>query len=348
MTAPFPEILTPVLLCTESGQLSQAARGWSRRPLHRCNLRGNLFRKKRWNFVCISHADVLFAVALSDADYAGLAFAWLYDLRTGQFFEMEHLEPLGRGVQLGDTLDEGGSLASPNLLVFWRRLPDRPALELVVNCAEFGGGPLDARFEIALPDGGESLNLVVPWSAERFSFNSKLVGLPAAGHIHIGGPHARTFRFSEADTAANIDFTRGVWKYETTWRWGCGAGMLGSGPDARRIGINLGAGWTDGTDVYENALFLDGRVQPLWEPVEFVFDPADLRRPWSVSSVRSDRVRLSFTPIYSRTQQTQLVLVRMKLAQVFGHYSGQITSETGEVLTIDRLPGIAENHFARW
>ena len=45
----LPEISTPVDLCTVRGRLNRAAVGWTRRPLHRPNLRG-WGRTKRWEY----------------------------------------------------------------------------------------------------------------------------------------------------------------------------------------------------------------------------------------------------------------------------------------------------------
>ncbi|HEY3367062.1 MAG TPA: DUF2804 family protein [Symbiobacteriaceae bacterium] len=67
------ELTTPVLLCDDRGRLNPAAAGWSRRPLHTCNLKGRWPRKKRWNYWCITTDRHLFSATLSDIDYMGLA-----------------------------------------------------------------------------------------------------------------------------------------------------------------------------------------------------------------------------------------------------------------------------------
>ena len=46
-----PELTEPVDLCTPDGAaLNPAARGWSRRPLHRANLDGRWGLNKRWDY----------------------------------------------------------------------------------------------------------------------------------------------------------------------------------------------------------------------------------------------------------------------------------------------------------
>lgn len=45
------ELTEPVDLAAADGRsLNPAARGWSRRPLHRANLRGGWGRTKRWDY----------------------------------------------------------------------------------------------------------------------------------------------------------------------------------------------------------------------------------------------------------------------------------------------------------
>lgn len=41
------ELTDPVTLCLPNGRLNLAAVGWSRNPLHRCNLTGRRLAKKR-------------------------------------------------------------------------------------------------------------------------------------------------------------------------------------------------------------------------------------------------------------------------------------------------------------
>jgi len=57
---PEPELTAPVDLCDSAGRLNRAAVGWSRQPLHNCNVSGHWPRKKRWNYWCITSPDCLF------------------------------------------------------------------------------------------------------------------------------------------------------------------------------------------------------------------------------------------------------------------------------------------------
>src|SRR4029079_10863912 len=79
-----PEIDSPIDLCTRDGRLNRAAVGWSRRPLHRCNLRGHAGRKKRWDYWCITTDSHLLAVTYADIDYLGLVDVYFLEYRAGR------------------------------------------------------------------------------------------------------------------------------------------------------------------------------------------------------------------------------------------------------------------------
>jgi hypothetical protein len=79
-----PEITSPVDLCDGRGRLNPQARGWSRRPLHRANLRGPRGRRKRWDYWCVVSDEVAVAITYADVDYLGLASVWVLDRATGR------------------------------------------------------------------------------------------------------------------------------------------------------------------------------------------------------------------------------------------------------------------------
>ena len=338
---PPAELREEVVLCDGANRLNAQARGWARQPIITAPITGPFLRRKRWNFVFVSHPDVLVAAALSSADYAGLAFLWLYDQKQKRFLEIEHLSPLARGVTIGDRIDEESAFRTATLTNVWR--PSGRGVEIDVSAPRMKNDRQQLSLKLRIPDlfTDESLNLVVPWSETRFNYTGKLAALQAEGELLAGG---QRYVLDRDKTLASVDFTRGIWPYRTVWKWACGAGIS----DGRRIGLNFGSGWTDGTGVLENSLFLDGKVMPLWQPVEIACRPENLFEPWTMRTTESPRVDLRFTPSFSRAQDTNLVAIRMKLAQVMGNFSGTVISESGETIRINDLPGIAENHLARW
>src|SRR4051794_1492114 len=98
------ELREETRLCTADGRLDPAAIGWSRRPLHRANLRGRWPRKKRWDYWAFMTPRHFLFVLVADVDYLGIASVSLLDLATGRRFEAAAITPLGLGVRLPETV----------------------------------------------------------------------------------------------------------------------------------------------------------------------------------------------------------------------------------------------------
>jgi len=101
MTTHEPEITEPVDLALADGRtLNPAARGWSRRPLHRANLRGGWGRTKRWDYWAILAGDLVLSAVYADVDYLGLAEVGWADLAGGATGGRGITVPLARGFTL--------------------------------------------------------------------------------------------------------------------------------------------------------------------------------------------------------------------------------------------------------
>jgi Protein of unknown function (DUF2804) len=97
------ELTEPVDLAAPDGRtLNPAARGWSRRPLHRANLHGGWGRTKRWDYWAILAGDLVVSSVYADVDYLGLADLWWVDLTTGKKGGKGIAAPLGAGLTLPD------------------------------------------------------------------------------------------------------------------------------------------------------------------------------------------------------------------------------------------------------
>ena len=106
------ELTTPVKLCRPDGTLNPEAVGWSRTPLHTCNLSGRWPRKKRWNYWAVTTENYLFSATVSNVDYSGLVFVYLADFANDLFSETTLIVPLGRGCDLPQTVDADDVVAA--------------------------------------------------------------------------------------------------------------------------------------------------------------------------------------------------------------------------------------------
>jgi len=334
-----PELTDPVKLCTRKGLLRRASTGWSRRPLHTSNLRGHWGRKKKWNYWAVTSDKYLFSVTVGNLDYLGIVFVYFLDFETRRFIERTITTPLGIGCSMPETVEAPIDFRHKKMNVL---LDDRSSsVSLRADAPRFGDGPLKADISVTRPAGNETLNVVIPWSRDRFQFTSKQNTLPACGTVRIGGEE---YVFEEGKSFAVLDYGRGVWKYDCFWNWGAGSGVH----DGRTVGLNLGGGWTDGTGMTENAICIDGRLTKIGDELEFTYDSDDYMRPWTVRSRSSDAVDLKLVPFFERVAKTNLLVMRSEVHQVFGHYSGAVMAESGERIAIDGLVGWVEQHQARW
>jgi len=339
-----PELTAPVDLCDSSGRLAPAAIGWSRRPLHRCNLRGRPFAKKRWNYWAFTTPEQLFSATIADLDYAGLVFVYWADWSRGEHVEHTRVTPFARGVPAGarampECVEESVRFESRELSVDLLR--ETAGWRIVVRCPDFGGRSLMADLHASEPPGHETLNVVIPWSRHQFQFTAKHNTLPARGSVRIG---EREIAFEGPDHFACLDFGRGIWPRRCIWNWGSASGRC----DGRVLGLNLGGQWTRGTGMTENAICVDGRIHKLGEELDWQYDRRDFMRPWRIEAPRSGRVCLEFRPLLERVAATNALVVRSQVHQLFGHYTGHVVADGGERLSVGGLAGWTEEHVARW
>lgn len=333
------EITGPTLLCDPRGRLRRESVGWSRHPLHTCNIKGRWPRKKRWNYWCVADDERLFSVTLSSVDYVGLAFAYFLEYETRRFIEQTVMVPFGWGGVLPDTVNGDARLKHRSMNVSFEQ--QHGGTHIRVDSPYFGGVRLSADLLVERPEGHETLNVVIPWTDSRFQFTSKQNCLPTTGTVTLGGA---TFAFERGKALACLDYGRGVWPYASTWNWASCSGAQ----DGRTIGFNLGAGWTDGTGMTENAVLVGGRISKIHEDVSFVYDRADIMKPWTIRARASRRIDLTFRPFFKRVARTNMVVVRSEMHQLIGRFSGTVVTDDGEAVLVEDLIGWAEEHTARW
>jgi len=332
-----PELTGPVNLCLPDGKLNPAAVGWSRRPLHNCNLNGAFLRKKRWNYWCITTEKCLFSATLSNTDYLGLAFVYFLDFETNYFHELTVARPFGRGCVLGSRVEDEINFIDKQLEMSFLKRDSYTFIKL--KCPDFGGQTLNADLTVKMLPDHETLNVVIPWSPRRFQFTSKQNTLPVEGIIALGEK-----KYDSVGGYACLDFGRGIWPYSSFWNW---ASASGKGDD-RLIGLNFGAGWTDGTGMNENGICIDGVLTKISEDLIFEYNPAALMNPWHFRTAVTDRVDVTMVPFYERVAKTDIVLLKSEVHQMIGRFSGTVTDSSGVVHNFTDIIGWAEEHHAKW
>ncbi|QMW66189.1 DUF2804 domain-containing protein [Mumia sp. ZJ1417] len=327
---PEREITSPVDLCGPDGRLNPDAVGWTRRPLHRANLRG-WGRTKRWEYWGVVSPTHVIGIQVSSLDYAAVHGLYVLDRRSGQEWRHDVTVPLGRGVALPDRAGSGRvAVVAKDLTVDI----DQPTAGTTGPTTIRATSPqITLTLTVEQPEGHESMGVVVPWSTRRFQYTVKDLARPVRGTLGIDGvAHPLT------DAYAVLDHGRGVWPYRMTWNWGAGSGPGGNA-------VQLGGRWTDGTGSTENAIVVDGIVHKIGATLTWSYDRDDWRAPWRVTG---DGVDATFVPEHVREARTELVVLGNSTHQAFGTWAGTARADDGTTLALDGLVGWAEEASNRW
>ena len=338
------ELTEPVDLCSADGRhLDPAALGWSRRPLHRANLAGGWGRTKRWDYWAIQAEDVVIAVTVADIDYLGLVTVNWIDLTSHRSGGRSVIRPLGRGVELPETPCTGRLTHESRTLTVGVSYEPSTSAVLRARWTERGGAEGHLDVTVAPPPGGESLNVVIPWSETRFQYTSKHQGRAVSGSAEFDG---RTFEFGGDGLEAwgILDVGRGRWPYRTRWNWGGGAG---ASADGRGVALQFGAKWTERTGFTENGVLIDGRLNKIGEELRWDYSWLDPLGPWRVRSADGS-LDVTLIPEHDRHDRINAGVVRTEVHQVFGRWAGTVPDGEGGQLTVDRIQGFAEESRSRW
>jgi len=316
------EIVEPVDLAL-GRRLNPEAVGWTRRPLHRTDLPWT-GRAKRWEYWGVVTRRFVLGLTIADLDYANLTQVYAYDrLRRHEVsLDTTRLGPLRPGL--------------PD------HLPPMTVTSGPLTFADHGRGTRlrvdHERVKVALEaeGGDDALGVVVPWSRRRFQYTLKDPVRPVSGTIEVDGER-------EAVVAGwgVLDRGRGIWPYRMTWNWGAGSGEVAG----RRIGLQLGGKWTDGTDQTENGLFVDGRLHHWIDELHWDYDLEDPESTWTVTGPDVEAV---LTPFHRRVATTQLGVIASRTHQAFGRWSGWARGGKGVEYRLDGLVGWAEEARNRW
>jgi hypothetical protein len=338
MTTHERELIEAVDLCTADGdRLNPAARGWSRRPLHRANLHGRVGENKRWDYWAVLACDFVVSAVYANVDYIGLADVYWADLATGEHGGHAIAVPGGVGMELPELpgteplrVDRDGlDLA----------IVDDAGTRLTASWTEPDGRAASLDVVVALPPGHESLNVVIPWSDERFNFTSKHQARPAEGRLVVG----ERVRPIGPDAWGVLDVGRGRWPSEITWNWGGGAGRAGD----HIVGLQFGAKWTAGTGFTENGVIVDGRLSKIGTELEWDYEWGQPMLPWHVRDPQG-QLDVVLTPRFDKHSKLAGRKRGSETHQVFGTWSGRVVTDDGLSIEFSELQGFAEEARQEW
>jgi len=284
---------------------------------------------KQFQFVSLCHPDWQIGVAVADIRYAASAFCYFYHRATTTLDQIELLKPLSIGVKMSPSPTAGSAIIRGKQHI--SITPSQYNWQLQLN-----GTLLSGDLTLHGEADASALALCTPTGYSGFTYTQKHNALPLSGKLN--------YRGTPLDLSAALggyDFSAGYMRRETSWRWGSISAQLPQG----RFGLNLANGVNE-TGANENCIWLNGNKQ-LLPPVAITFNRANSHQPWHFSTA-DQRLNLQFQPSACRQQRLNLGLVASNFRQYCGVFSGELMLENGEKLILNQVPGLAEDHFARW
>lgn len=180
-------------------------------------------------------------------------------------------------------------------------------------------------------------------------YSHKEYGMEAVGEVEIGD---NKVSFNKDNNSLGLyDSGRGLFFYKTHWIWSQFNVVL---PDGRKLAVNMEGGIKQTKKSYDPSDFyvLDGKTTPL-EPVEYIYDSNDFMKEWTFKTLNLDKyntqtVSLKFKPRMDFEDSTNLFVLKSRLKQAFGTYSGFIVTKDGEKIFINDVKGLADFHYVQW
>jgi len=336
------EVTTPQPLLDAQGRLIEP--GWSRNQLQtydRSQIKTPSFRIKEWDYYIVMGPEFGVAMTISDDGYIGLQSATLLDFTKPREHTATILTPFPMG-RLHLPANSGpGETVFQNKRVDMRFSVTPGERHLTCEFGNFlGNEPFSCDITLNQPE-AETMVIATPWagSATAFYYNQKINCMPASGVARFAG---REYVFDPATCFGTLDWGRGVWTYDNTWKWASGNSMI----DGHPFGFNLGYGFGDTTAATENALFYDGRTHKL-DDIEFHIPADSYTKPWQFSS-SDGRFEADFTPIIDRAAKINAGIIMTDQHQVFGRMTGQAVLDDGTKLPLRDVLCFAEDVHMRY
>ena len=329
--------IQPLLM--QDGSLREP--GWSRKMYQiydRNAIKAPAFRIKEWDYYLIISEKNNFGVALtiSDDGYIGLQSATLLDFS----IPWEHTEtilnafPMGK-LKLPSSSDKGDTVYHDKRLDMEFRV-SKGERRLICNFKNFNEGKtFSCDITLKQPD-TETMVIATPWKEKKtaFYYNQKINCMRASGFAEYDG---KKYEFDPATDFGTLDWGRGVWTYDNTWKWGSGNADI----DGHSFGFNIGYGFGDTTAASENILFWDGVAHKL-DDITFNIPETGYTDPWTFAS-SDGRFEMEFVPIIDRAAKIDVKFIITDQHQVFGRLSGKAVLDDGTVINVKDVLCFAED-----
>ncbi|MFH1092143.1 MAG: DUF2804 domain-containing protein [Pseudomonadota bacterium] len=279
-------------------------------------------------FIGIIGPEYILGLAVIDLKYLSSGFLYVYDRARKNVWETKKISLLNWEAHIDPRPDKTAA-----------RFKSRKLNILMYegNFTAWGKGiGIDAKLDLPST---RPLRICTRAGYRGWVYKQSTTPVPVSGRLRYRG---RVVDMSPDSHLALIDWTAGFMRRETFWNWAATAARL---PDGRTLGFNFSCGVNE-TSFTENYFLLDGRMTKV-DTVDFIFDQRRLYRTWRIVS-HDRKVDLLFIPQGHRSDRVNVLAVASRFTQLLGAFEGILTTDRGEKVKFDGLPGWAEDHYAKW
>lgn len=306
---------------------------WLPGPLER---RVRALRQKRWQFVSCGTPGWVLCCAIADAGFAGNAFVYVVNTRSGAIHRLLSISPGAAGVSVGRSSceDEHRFARGRQRLRIANHAQGRHFALQGEGRFDAGGGDFEIDLQFESEPADRHFALSVPLPGGRWNYTHKFGGFRVRGAARLGG---ETLRFDPAHCLGSSDYTRLAALRHTVWRWVSLAQVL---PDGRRFALNLvqPAPCLPGGPT-ENMLWIEGQPEPI-RNASLQVDALGWR-------VQADGLQLVMRPLALYRQALKVPLLRHRLDHHVGAYSGFAETRLGRI-ELHEAFGVGEDNDSWW
>ena len=308
----------------------------------RNEIKAHPMRIKEWNFYQISDDRYTIQMNQFDISMGGAATFAIFDRKTGERFDVMHVDLLTLGKYNMPETDECDHTLSCKKNGFDFKIDvvgNKRTLTFQGKCKK---GKIEADIELTVPENLEYLVMAVPFKEDKhFYLNKKMNCMKARGYVKCDG---RVMALNEDVAFGVLDWGRGVWPYKCDWYWGNGSMTL---PGGKVFGFEIGWGFGDMSAFSENTLFYDGKAHKI-ENLTLTKDEKDIMKPWVFTS-SDGRFEMMMTPEFDNFTSTRVLgVIGNRCHQVFGKWNGYVILDDGKRLEIKDMIAFCEHSDNRW
>ncbi|WP_434353745.1 DUF2804 domain-containing protein [Psychrobacter sp. HD31] len=290
-------------------------------------------RANQFCFLQITAAPYRVCFAVATLNWVTSSFCYLYNEETDELELVEALQPFTRNTQFNQsTYKDKISFKSKKLSIELDFKTD--TIDVVLNSKIFN---LKAR----ITRGFDSLSVCTQTGKKGWTYTQKEPMLVQTGtltshHVNQDLKGANAF----------LDWSVGYMRRVTNWYW---TSITTNLPTGVHFAMNLATGVNE-SGASENACWVDGVRYHL--PAVMFKRGDTIKEDWLVSNQALNwskvKINLSFTPVNCYQKSDRLVVVDSIFEQWLGYYSGTIELDDGNVIRLDKVMGLAEDHYAKW